>query len=607
MTSRHACAGRSSMADAHDHPHRDPRRRTRTGRRRPARQRLRRGAPPWRAGHRRRPGHGDDVRRGGRRRRLHRRRHRGRAGARPRRARHGNGAAAAAFLAVMPERAIGRDTVAAMQSGAVIGHIGLVCVLIRRDRVQSCRPTADGRRASWSPAASRRRRGRDMLGERRRHRPVLTLEGLALLHAEVGSGRRSAVSVVSSTAGFILLGVTGSIAAYKAAELARALIAAGADVQVLMTPHRDALPRAADARDAHAPTGRCSTRSSCCPTGASGTSWPPTPPTPILVAPATARWLAAMANGLADDVITATCLASTAPVVVAPAMDGEMYAHPATRANVEQAASLRLHDRRARGRAAGVGRRSARAGWPSCRASSRRSIGRVDGRADPRSPTRACGRPWRRLAGEQRPGRLARRRHRRRHGRADRPGPLHRQSLERADGRRDRRGGARARRARDAHPRHGQRAAPGRRRARRRARPRPRCARRCWPRSPTRTRWSWPPPWPTSGPRQPRHEAARERRPDARARADRGHPGRGRRAGQRGAGAGRPTRRVSVPRPRRLRGRDRLARARAGEGRAQGRRPARRQRRRRAGLGLRHRHQSGDASSCPARRPSRGR
>ena len=60
----------------------------------------------------------------------------------------------------------------------------------------------------------------------------------------------------------------------------------------------------------------------------------------ILVAPATARWMAAMANGLADDVITATCLASPAPVVVAPAMDGEMYAHPATRANVEKLRSF---------------------------------------------------------------------------------------------------------------------------------------------------------------------------------------------------------------------------------------------------------------------------
>jgi phosphopantothenoylcysteine decarboxylase / phosphopantothenate---cysteine ligase len=60
----------------------------------------------------------------------------------------------------------------------------------------------------------------------------------------------------------------------------------------------------------------------------------------IVVAPATARWLAAMAAGLADDVITATAIASTAPVIVAPAMDGDMYAHPATRANVEKLRSF---------------------------------------------------------------------------------------------------------------------------------------------------------------------------------------------------------------------------------------------------------------------------
>jgi phosphopantothenoylcysteine decarboxylase/phosphopantothenate--cysteine ligase len=60
----------------------------------------------------------------------------------------------------------------------------------------------------------------------------------------------------------------------------------------------------------------------------------------IVVAPATARWIAAMAAGLADDVITATALASTAPVIVAPAMDGEMYAHPATQANVERLRSF---------------------------------------------------------------------------------------------------------------------------------------------------------------------------------------------------------------------------------------------------------------------------
>ena len=56
----------------------------------------------------------------------------------------------------------------------------------------------------------------------------------------------------------------------------------------------------------------------------------------IVVAPATAHWLAAMAMGLAGDAVTATCLATAAPVVVAPAMDGEMYGHPATRTNVSR-------------------------------------------------------------------------------------------------------------------------------------------------------------------------------------------------------------------------------------------------------------------------------
>ena len=59
----------------------------------------------------------------------------------------------------------------------------------------------------------------------------------------------------------------------------------------------------------------------------------------IVVAPATAHFLGAMANGLAGDVVTATVLASAAPVVVAPAMDGDMWTHPATRANVARRSS----------------------------------------------------------------------------------------------------------------------------------------------------------------------------------------------------------------------------------------------------------------------------
>lgn len=137
----------------------------------------------------------------------------------------------------------------------------------------------------------------------------------------------------------IVLGVTGSIAAYKSAELVRLLRAAGADVQVQMSRTAtaflgpltletlsgrpvmlDPLELLPDRRIGHIVAADAADA--------------------ILVAPATARWLGAMANGLADDVITATCLASVAAVVVAPAMDGEMYGHPATITNVERLAGF---------------------------------------------------------------------------------------------------------------------------------------------------------------------------------------------------------------------------------------------------------------------------
>ena len=136
----------------------------------------------------------------------------------------------------------------------------------------------------------------------------------------------------------VLLGVTGSIAAYKAAELVRLLSAAGADVQVLMS-------RTATAFIGPLTLETLSRREvmldplELLPDRRIGHIVAADSADAIVVAPATARWLAAMAAGLADDVITATCLASAAPVVVAPAMDGEMYAHPATRANVERLAS----------------------------------------------------------------------------------------------------------------------------------------------------------------------------------------------------------------------------------------------------------------------------
>src|SRR5262245_56634053 len=60
----------------------------------------------------------------------------------------------------------------------------------------------------------------------------------------------------------------------------------------------------------------------------------------IVVAPATAQWIGQMASGLASDVVSAACLATSAPVVVAPAMDGDMWTHPATTANVERLRSF---------------------------------------------------------------------------------------------------------------------------------------------------------------------------------------------------------------------------------------------------------------------------
>jgi len=131
----------------------------------------------------------------------------------------------------------------------------------------------------------------------------------------------------------IALGITGSIAAYKAVELLRLLQTEGADVRVLMTPSATAFigPLTLETLSRHPvdidvlalqDDGRIGHISAANDVEA------------IVVAPATAHWLGAMAHGLAGDSITAACLATSVPVIVAPAMDGGMYAHPATQANV---------------------------------------------------------------------------------------------------------------------------------------------------------------------------------------------------------------------------------------------------------------------------------
>ena len=132
----------------------------------------------------------------------------------------------------------------------------------------------------------------------------------------------------------ILLGVTGGIAAYKAAFLASRLTQAGALVDVIMTPgaerfvtpltfqgvsgrpvHDDVFGSLPDGRIAHVNLAK----------GADL----------LIVAPLTAHTLARLALGLADDLLTVTALACTAPLLLAPAMEEHMWQHPATQANLE--------------------------------------------------------------------------------------------------------------------------------------------------------------------------------------------------------------------------------------------------------------------------------
>lgn len=131
----------------------------------------------------------------------------------------------------------------------------------------------------------------------------------------------------------VLLCVAGGIAAYKAAELVRRLREAGAQVQVAMTdnaqrfvgaqtfqalsglPVRTSLWDAqAEAAMGHLELARWADR--------------------VVVAPATANTLAKLAHGLADDLVSTLCLATEAPLLVAPAMNHRMWNHPATQANL---------------------------------------------------------------------------------------------------------------------------------------------------------------------------------------------------------------------------------------------------------------------------------
>ena len=150
--------------------------------------------------------------------------------------------------------------------------------------------------------------------------------------------RASAPAPVSLADKHLVLGITGSIAAYKAADLTRRLVKAGATVQPVMTAAAarfippltiatlagrpvlsELFPRAGEAQDAwtqHVELGLW----------ADG----------VVVAPCTAQTLAVLAHGFCDSMLAAVVLSARCPVLVAPAMDHDMWRHPATQRNVAQ-------------------------------------------------------------------------------------------------------------------------------------------------------------------------------------------------------------------------------------------------------------------------------
>lgn len=132
----------------------------------------------------------------------------------------------------------------------------------------------------------------------------------------------------------ILLGVTGSIAAYKAADLASKLAQAGARVEVTLThaATRFVSPltfQSVTGRRAHVNADLWSDQGHVLHVGLAQSA------DVLVIAPATANTLAKLAHGMADDLLSVTALAARCPMLVAPAMDGGMFEHPATQVNLK--------------------------------------------------------------------------------------------------------------------------------------------------------------------------------------------------------------------------------------------------------------------------------
>ncbi|MFO7292562.1 MAG: bifunctional phosphopantothenoylcysteine decarboxylase/phosphopantothenate--cysteine ligase CoaBC [Actinomycetes bacterium] len=129
----------------------------------------------------------------------------------------------------------------------------------------------------------------------------------------------------------VVLGVSGGVAAYKSAYLARRLLEAGAEVRVVMTPAAQRFIGAqtfASLTGSHPLTDLFEDPSVSPHTELA--RWAEL----VIVAPATAATIARLAHGIADNALAATLLATRAPVVLAPAMHTEMWEHPATRRNI---------------------------------------------------------------------------------------------------------------------------------------------------------------------------------------------------------------------------------------------------------------------------------
>lgn len=133
----------------------------------------------------------------------------------------------------------------------------------------------------------------------------------------------------------IILGITGSIAAYKAAYIIRGLVKKGAEVQVVITPSGKEFitPLTLATLSCHPViseffSNRDGTWNSHVDLGL----WADA----MLIAPATASTIGKMANGIADNMLVTTYLSCKAPVFVAPAMDLDMFAHPSTQQNLER-------------------------------------------------------------------------------------------------------------------------------------------------------------------------------------------------------------------------------------------------------------------------------